>query len=382
MATYAISDLHGAFDEFHKMLDLINFQYDGSDTLYLLGDYADWGKRSMETLLYVKDLSERYPFVHCLMGNHERMFLETIESGYDNVTLNEVAENWTIRNHGDGTWRAFMAMTEEEQKSLVLWMQSLPYSADAVVRGRRYMLAHAYPYHYDMHYEGHMRTAHEQTAVWRRLLIRENPFANYDGDKEYYKLICGHTITNVYYRELRQESDWRGDKPVEGVRNRVFYGERFIDIDCGAKCLDLDPDENEIFKVASLRAQLACLRLDDEQDYYIHRNVVEIPDISRSIDALTESLTAAIPTDLSEIRIPEMRVPELHIPQIHMPEIRVPDIKMPEIKVPDMRLSEYGIPIFKSLEDEKRWAMSAYDKWFNSVMSRTEQRDASDADDN
>ena len=43
MATYAISDIHGAYDEFQRLLDKIRFQYDGSDSLYLLGDYGDWG---------------------------------------------------------------------------------------------------------------------------------------------------------------------------------------------------------------------------------------------------------------------------------------------------------------------------------------------------
>ncbi len=53
MATYIVSDIHGAFDEFHKLLDKVEFCYDGSDELYLLGDYADWGAKSMETLLIV-----------------------------------------------------------------------------------------------------------------------------------------------------------------------------------------------------------------------------------------------------------------------------------------------------------------------------------------
>lgn len=337
MATYAISDLHGCFDEFHRLLDLIGFRYDGSDTLYLLGDYGDWGRHSMETILFVKDLDERYPFVHCLMGNHERMFLETIESGYDNITLNETAQNWTVRNHGGGTWAAFLQMTAEEQESLVLWMQSLPYAADAVVGSRRYLLAHAYPYFEDENYEGRIRSAHEQAAVWRRLMIRENPFADYHGDKQYYKLICGHTITNVYYRELRSERDWKGDRPIEGLRNRIFYGERFIDIDCGAKCLDLGPEESEIYRMATLRAQLAALRLEDEHDFYVHRNVVEVPDLQEGIDSLSEgidSIVDGLDTLSGDIAasIPEIRMPEIKIPEIKVPEIKMPEIKVPEIK--------------------------------------------------
>ena len=36
MSTYVMSDIHGCFDEFMQMLDLINFS--SADELYVLGD--------------------------------------------------------------------------------------------------------------------------------------------------------------------------------------------------------------------------------------------------------------------------------------------------------------------------------------------------------
>ena len=89
MATYAISDIHGAYDEFQRLLDKIRFQYDGSDSLYLLGDYGDWGEKSMETILAVKQMDEEYDFVHCLMGNHELMFLAAMEYGITEEKISE-----------------------------------------------------------------------------------------------------------------------------------------------------------------------------------------------------------------------------------------------------------------------------------------------------
>ena len=38
---YVISDLHGCYEEYIKMLELINFN--GNDTLYVLGDICDRG---------------------------------------------------------------------------------------------------------------------------------------------------------------------------------------------------------------------------------------------------------------------------------------------------------------------------------------------------
>ena len=81
MAVYAVSDIHGALDEFERLLKKIGFQGSGPDTLYLLGDYGDWGAKSMETLRFVQELDDNYENVHCLLGNHEQMFLDTIASG-------------------------------------------------------------------------------------------------------------------------------------------------------------------------------------------------------------------------------------------------------------------------------------------------------------
>ena len=48
MSIYCISDIHGCFIEFNKMLRLINFQE--SDELYILGNIFDRGPASAEML--------------------------------------------------------------------------------------------------------------------------------------------------------------------------------------------------------------------------------------------------------------------------------------------------------------------------------------------
>lgn len=312
MATYVISDIHGALDEFHRLLKKIGFRYDGSDELYLLGDYADWGEKSIETLLVVKELDEKYPFVHCVMGNHEWMFLSTVLSGSDGFAFQETAENWLYHNKGLVTWRGFCRLDKETQADLALWMQGLAFSYDVTLevtlgeekRMRTFHLAHAYPYFGEdcTEEEKHYR---QTDAVWRRLMIREDPFAGYTGDKHYDMFICGHTITQYYYDKLRYEKHWPYRKPGEYVRNRIFRGERFIDIDCGAKCMDFLSEESDDqpltrIQIMASRAQLAALRLDDRKEFYVHRKAVPIPDAA----------DLPIPK-LSEIRIPSVKLPSL-----------------------------------------------------------------------
>ena len=317
MATYVISDLHGALTEFKALLKKIDFHTDGSDALYLLGDYADWGKQSIETLLYVMETDRQYPFVHCLMGNHEQMFLWTAESGYhtgedaDDNTL-----NWLFGNHGHVTWEGYEKLPEEKQQELVRWMKGLRLSETVEAGGKTFLLAHAYPYFYDTAtQDAHTEGNKMMDALWRRLMIREDPFARYTGKTRYDMFVCGHTITNYYYQKLRFEKNWPTRKPAESVRNRIFFGERFIVIDCGAKCIGMEFDAHDVIRVAALRAQLACLRLEDLKGFYCHRPMVRMPE---------------------GVHMPEgVRIPDLKLPDIK--DIKIPEVKLPEVKLPDWK---------------------------------------------
>ena len=70
--------------------------------------------------------------------------------------------------------------------------------------------------------------------------------------------------------------------------------------------MDVEDGASDQRKMAALRAQLACLRLDDMEGFYVHRPVVKVPDLTQ----------AAVP----EVRIPEVKLPELHFPELHLPE--------------------------------------------------------------
>lgn len=266
---YVISDIHGALEEFQKLLIKTGFRYDGSDTLYLLGDYVDWGTDSIRTLLYVMHLERRYPFVHALMGNHEQMFLEAILSGYHYGDGNPAARNWIFRNHGEQTWEQYCELPESFQRKIALWLSGLPYSFSVSAGGKNYLLGHAYPYFDDILYSPREKLRHRYDAVWRRLQLREDPFAEYTGRRQYDMFVCGHTVTDWYFQEQRLRTPWYSRNPVPVVRNRIFYGEKFIDIDCGAKCFEFEGTPGSPLAMLAFRAQLAALRLDDGKEFYV-----------------------------------------------------------------------------------------------------------------
>ncbi len=67
MATYAIGDIQGCYDEMRRLLDSIGFD-PAQDRLWLVGDLVNRGPQSAEVLRYLRGLGER---AISLLGNHD-----------------------------------------------------------------------------------------------------------------------------------------------------------------------------------------------------------------------------------------------------------------------------------------------------------------------
>jgi serine/threonine protein phosphatase 1 len=139
MATYVVSDLHGQFHLFEKLLERISFSDD--DFLYFAGDAIDRGSDGIKILLKIMDS----PNMDLLLGNHEFMMLNTISHdglverlpGGDSVL-------WMYSNGGEVTFKAYKDLEEVRRKELVNWLMSRQLTKLVEVGGRTFCITHSY----------------------------------------------------------------------------------------------------------------------------------------------------------------------------------------------------------------------------------------------
>lgn len=219
MSKYAMSDIHGCYEEFIKMLDKINFSND--DELYILGDIFDRGSDPLEILDYIVG----HKNITLLKGNHEKMFEEAFESGDYSL--------WYY-NGGQVTHNKLIKGGLDKEQQVYHYIRRLP----IIKIVDSFILVHAglcFSDNYDcLELEEFLRQD-EETCLWTR--------ENIGNEQKYkdYTVVCGHT-------------------PVQTIQegwSRILKRYGTIYIDCGC-----------CFK-EKINGQLACIRLDDMEEFYI-----------------------------------------------------------------------------------------------------------------
>lgn len=238
MSTYVMSDIHGQYDLFIKMLNKISFSKD--DMLYIIGDVIDRGPDGCLLLSHIIKEDN----IQMILGNHEAMMLDCLLSEFKNAIYfaNSVECQLWIQNGGKETLENFFSYTFDFQKYVLNWLQNQPIVIpDLVVGQKKFYLAHAY--HGIKWYDKRIKlsdvTKREADYVlWNR---------NYEkGIFPIYRplgttVIFGHTPAS-YFSASQERKIWRSESG------------KYIDIDCGCS--------NRIEPV------LACLRLDDMREFY------------------------------------------------------------------------------------------------------------------
>ena len=255
MSTYVISDIHGQLHAFKKMLNKIDFKFDGTDELHILGDMVDWGKQSIETLIFIKELDDEYDFINVYMGNHEDIMYNHIRTDMNKEQMIDTL--WGIRNGGKVTIEQFFELPDEKKLELAHYLKGLRYfEQNLEVNGQKFYLAHSAPFVGDNYDKENYLSPYEH-VIWHRLGKHENAFERMDEtNREKFKehiFIYGHTVVHRY-------DSFDNDKNTVIFKDEIG---RKVCIDCGAKMLH---DKNR-----DITFRLACLRLDDMEEFYVER---------------------------------------------------------------------------------------------------------------
>ena len=111
---YAISDIHGCFKTFKKLLRKIKFDQDC--VLYLLGDYVDRGPESKQLIDWI--IANKANVVP-IMGNHEQLLIESL-------TNQHTEHQWIHRLGGLETLDSFgVTRVQDIPSKYIQWIKKL-----------------------------------------------------------------------------------------------------------------------------------------------------------------------------------------------------------------------------------------------------------------
>lgn len=220
---YAVSDLHGQYDMFIQLLELIKFS--NNDTMYIIGDIIDRGSDSIKLLKYVMANKN----IIMAKGNHEEMF-EAEYNGKEPIGV------WGC-NGGKTTYAEIKYESSETILKFKEYISNLPLYLDL----GDYLLVHA----------GILVPFDETNRTWENvknyqdsddlLWVREK-FYNRKALSDRV-IVFGHTPTkyiNLYCNKRIWFDKIHKDK---------------IGIDCGLSSMN-----NRV---------LGCINLDTREEYYI-----------------------------------------------------------------------------------------------------------------
>lgn len=237
--TYVMTDLHGEYEKYKRMLEQIGFS--DRDTLYINGDICDRGTAAAK--IYLDVLGRKNVFV--IKGNHEVMAEENLEwllqehhgIGIDITRFYSDPRPWMwFENGGAKTVVSLFEETEENRLRIFDFIKAMPYYATVNVGEKRYVLVHGGL--------GSARLVSGPEEVDPKELVWSRP--DFDGfylrgDNTY--LIVGHTPT-ILIADSREKA-------------KIYWGKgNVIALDCGVA-------------YPQYQGRLGCLCLETLEEFYV-----------------------------------------------------------------------------------------------------------------
>lgn len=263
MSYYAISDIHGYFHEFVKLLNVIHFS--NADTLVLCGDYIDRGNNCDGILKWLESKPKN---VITIRGNHEEEFI-------NNIML------MTYVNKSKKLDTDYLSCSD----CLNLY--------DSV----KYYLKISHSYDSFDYYSGILELINKGATLyglicWANMFL-DMPYyyklpnsniifvhAGYIDNTNYNSIKMNYNNIEDFYLYSREDSYIYGGIPngiiVSGhtptvIKNQYCYTDGYIwhGYNKEINCHYYNIDTGCYLKEKTPSASLSCLRLDDKEEFYI-----------------------------------------------------------------------------------------------------------------
>ena len=235
---YAVSDIHGCYKEFIKLMDMIGFGED--DTLYVIGDVVDRGPEPVKLLSWMM----KRPNVKTILGNHEYMMMKVLLPGLKEVDSVEAIEKtltldyiWDTNvwffsdNGGKITADAFKQLSKYERQDLLDYVKSFSLYESVTINDKTFVMVHTI----DDSIKS-LKDLDEKEITDLEIFLTTHP--TFEGEWNQDDIfIIGHTPT------------WFLGKKD----NHIFMNGNLIDIDCAC----------------SMGGNLAALCLETGEEFYV-----------------------------------------------------------------------------------------------------------------
>ena len=224
---YVVSDIHGCYDEYIKILDLIKFSE--SDTLYVIGDVCDRGNNPMKILFHMMEHENIIP----IFGNHDlEAYPFLVLEHNDELDYLDRKFIWWISQGGKTTLNDFRKLNKKEQETILSYIEEFRYYEELKVNNVDYILVHGGLKDFEI--DKSLDEYRIRDLVWERP----------DYNKVYFPnkfIVSGHTPTHHI---------------DENMRGKILNKNNHIVIDCG--CV--------------FGNRLGCLCLDTMEEFYVSKS--------------------------------------------------------------------------------------------------------------
>ena len=230
---FVMSDIHGQYDLFLKMLDKIKLKRE--DLLGIIGDICDRGKKSYEIYMKCMKMRKLVYNLKFILGNHEDMLLEDLENDYPiryETEYSVFRNSKYFENKDMKDWHEENFL--EEIEWLVKWLKNCP----LIISGNENIFVHA-----GLDLKKVLEKQEKETVLWTR--------------EEFW------LMENVELEEYKGKNIYFGHTP--NINGRISKKtDRIKGIDCGAFFTHF----------------LGCIEVKSQEEIYVYEDeYIQFPEV-------------------------------------------------------------------------------------------------------